>query len=148
MDFRKREANFQEADRRYAELKRQFDAGSITTEEFDAQRRRLMVHDDEGRWWSKSRTGEWNYHDGSAWVRGTPPGYQPPRTPPSAESTPDHQSQPEQGERLLSPRTALFGEKGRRVPRWVTMALGLVGIAALVGVLVGTELAANAWSCC
>ncbi|MDQ3965676.1 MAG: hypothetical protein M3246_04365, partial [Actinomycetota bacterium] len=104
MDF-KREVNFQEADRRYAELKRQLDAGTISTEEFDTQLRQLMVQDEEGRWWAKSRkTGEWNYHDGSAWVRGTPPSYQPPRTPP-AESTPDRQFQPEQGERLPSSQT-------------------------------------------
>ena len=58
MDF-KREVNFQEADRRYAELKRQLDARSISPEEFDAQLRQLMVQDDEGRWWAKSRkTGE------------------------------------------------------------------------------------------
>lgn len=37
-----------------------------------------MVQDAEGRWWAKHReTGEWHYYDGNAWVRGTPPGYQP-----------------------------------------------------------------------
>jgi len=37
-----------------------------------------MVQDDEGRWWSKHpENGEWHYHNGSGWVRGTPPGYQP-----------------------------------------------------------------------
>ena len=77
MDFREREVNFEEADRRYAELRRQRDAGSISDEEFDAQRRQLMVQDDEGRWWAKScKTGEWHYRDGSTWVRGIPPDYQ------------------------------------------------------------------------
>jgi hypothetical protein len=77
MDFREDKIGFQEADRRYAELKRQRDSGTISDEEFDAQRQQLMVQDDEGRWWAKSRkTGEWNYHNGNAWVRGTPPGYQ------------------------------------------------------------------------
>src|SRR5919206_935078 len=105
MDFRGRKIDFREADRRYAELQRQLDAGTISTEEFDAQLRQLMVQDDEGRWWAKSRqTGEWNYHDGSAWVRGTPPGYQPSRTPP-AESTLDRQPQLEQGERPPSSQT-------------------------------------------
>ena len=50
MDYREREIDFWEADRRYAELKGQLDARTIITEEFDAQRRRLMVQDDEGRW--------------------------------------------------------------------------------------------------
>ena len=73
MDFRGREEKFREADQRYAELKRQLDAGSISAEEFEAERQRLMVLN-EGHWWAKSReTGEWNYNDGRAWVRGTPP---------------------------------------------------------------------------
>src|SRR4051812_999922 len=104
--YRGREISFREADRRFAEIKRQFDAGGISDEEFDAQRRRLAVQDDEGRWWAKSRnTGEWNYHDGSAWVRGTPPGYQPPVAP-SKESAPDRRSRLEQGERLPSSQAA------------------------------------------
>ena len=67
--------DFEEAGRRYAELKRQFDAGSIDADYFNAQRQRLMVQDDEGRWWAKSPdSDEWNYYDGSAWVPGTPQG--------------------------------------------------------------------------
>ena len=134
MDF-KREVNFQEADRRYIELKRQLDAGTISTEEFDAQLRQLMVQDQEGRWWAKSRkTGEWNYHDGSAWVRGTPPGYQQPPPMPPVGSMSDRQFQPEQGERLPSSQTTLFRGRWRLgVRRWVVMAAGLTGMA-LVGI--------------
>ncbi len=76
MDFREQEIDFQEADRRYAELARQRDAGSISDEEFDAQRQRLMMRDNEGRWWAKlGESGEWHYRDGGTWIRGTPPGY-------------------------------------------------------------------------
>ena len=139
-DFREREIDFREADRRYAEFKRQLDAGTISDEEFDAQRRRLMMQDDEGRWWAKSRkTGEWNYHDGSAWVPGIPPGYQLP-----AESALDPQSQLEQGERLPSsqttPDSALVQDQGRgkqrrRIRRRVTLAVaGVVGMAVLAGI--------------
>src|SRR3712207_1563262 len=98
MDFRDPEMVFRKADRRYVELKRQFGSGSISEEEFDAQYQELTVEDDEGRLWVKSReTGEWQYRDGRSWTPGTPPGYQPPRTPP-AESTSDLRSQFEQGE--------------------------------------------------
>src|SRR4051794_28204030 len=104
-DFREREIDFREADRRYGEFKRQLDAGTISDEEFDTQRRRLMVQDDEGYWWAKSRnTGQWHYHDGSAWVQGTPPAYQRPLTLPE-EGTPERQSQVEQSERLPSSQT-------------------------------------------
>lgn len=143
MDFRGREIDFGEADRRYAELKRQLDAGTMSTEEFDAQRQRLMVQDDEGRWWAKSRkTGEWHYHDGSAWIQGTPPGYQPPPTLPD-EEIPDRQSQLAQDARLPS-QTALDsapiqdqdrGKPRRGVPRWIVLlTVGIVGMAALVGI--------------
>jgi hypothetical protein len=87
MVFRKQQLDFEEVDRRYDELKRLFEAGDITEEDFDAQLRQLMVQDEEGRWWAKSRrSGEWHYYDGIAWFRGTPPGGRPtPRATPSTE---------------------------------------------------------------
>ena len=147
MDFKEHEIGFREADRRYAELKRQLDAGTISTEEFDAQRQRLMVQDGEGRWWAKSRkTGDWHYHDGNAWVRATPSDYQPPSTSP-AGSTPDRRLRLEQGERLPSSQTTLpgsapiqdrNGEKQRRgVLRWIIVAAGLLAaVGAIVWMLV------------
>jgi TIR domain len=72
------EVDFQEADRRYAETKRRHEAGTLTDEEFDEQLKELMVQDEEDRWWVKSRTtGEWHYYDGTAWIKDTPPGYEP-----------------------------------------------------------------------
>jgi AGZA family xanthine/uracil permease-like MFS transporter len=81
--------DFHAVDRRYAELKRQHDSGTLSPEEFDAQLEQLMVQDDQGHWWTKSReTGGWHYHDGDTWVQGTPPAYRSsPRTL-SAESSP------------------------------------------------------------
>jgi hypothetical protein len=138
MDFRERKVNFQEAERRYAELVRQRDAGSISDDEFDAQRQQLMVQDEKGRWWAKSRkTGEWNYHDGSAWVRGIPPGYQPVAEGPPTESAPEHRPQPGQVEPSPSESQARGGV-ARDGPRrwgalpWILVA-GLVAVA-LVGV--------------
>jgi hypothetical protein len=65
--------DFQEADRRYVEIKRRHEAGELAQEEFDEQLKQLMVQDEDGRWWAKSRSsGEWHYHDGNSWVRGTP----------------------------------------------------------------------------
>jgi hypothetical protein len=77
MSFDEGKITFQEADRRYAKLRREQESGSLGDEEFDAELKQLMVQDPEGRWWAKSRTaGEWHYHDGMAWVKDTPPGYQ------------------------------------------------------------------------
>jgi hypothetical protein len=77
VDSEEQRMNFEEADRRYVELKRRYDAGEVSDEEFDEQRRSLMVSDEGGRWWAKSRrTGEWHYHDGNVWVNAIPP-YEP-----------------------------------------------------------------------
>src|SRR5919202_2126391 len=77
MDFRGPKPDFEDVDRRYAYLKELHAAGNITDEEFAKQRKSLMVQDQSGRWWIKSRkAGEWHYHDGSAWVKGIPPGLQ------------------------------------------------------------------------
>jgi len=68
--------SFEEVDRRYAELKHAHDIGALSIEDFDARLKEMMIRDTEDRWWAKSReTGEWFYHDGEAWVQGTPPGY-------------------------------------------------------------------------
>ena len=134
MDFRGREESFQEADRRYAELMRQRDAGSISDQEFDTQRRQLMVQDGEGRWWAKiGKAGEWHYRDGSTWVRGTPPGYQ--------ETIPEPTSLPAQPSPPLPLKGARNGEDGgRRMSLWIPVAglggITLIGIVLIVWVLV------------
>lgn len=120
MDF-KQETDFREADRRYADLERQRDAGGIGEEEFETQRQRLMVLDGEGRWWSKSpEGGEWHYHDGNAWVRGTPPVYR--------EAAPEPIAGPAQ-----APSPA---RRRRRVWPWllavVIVLVGLAGIGLIV----------------
>src|SRR5919112_1836542 len=81
--------DFHAVERRYAELKRQHDSGTISTEEFDAQLDQLRVQDDQGHWWTKSReTGGWHYHDGDTWVQSTPPDYRSSPQTPAAESAP------------------------------------------------------------
>lgn len=56
--------DFEEADRRYAELRRRYEAGAVSPEEFDARLRQMMVQDAEGRWWAKDReANEWYYYN-------------------------------------------------------------------------------------
>ena len=116
MGFRQ-EMDFEEADRRYAELERRREAGAIGDEEFDAQRQQLMVLDGEGRWWSKSpETGEWHYYDGNAWVPGMPAG---------PESATDFPPAP-------APSSSIAGSgKRRSVWFWVLAAVGIVLIGLL-----------------
>ena len=67
MDFSQVEAEFQR-------LKGQFEAGTLTEEEFKAQLEELMIQDEEGKWWIIGyETGQWYYHDGDKWVQSKPP---------------------------------------------------------------------------
>jgi hypothetical protein len=80
--------DFQEADRRFPTLKRQYENGDLSDDEYRAQLEQLAVQDTEGRWWVKHRdTGAWYYQDGDDWVLGTP--Y---REPDSSGDTPDREA--------------------------------------------------------
>lgn len=132
MDFDERKIDFEEADRRYAELKHQLDTGSISTEEFDAQRRQLMVKDGQGRWWAKGREESgWYYRDGAGWVKGTPPGYQPPPQTTSLHSSPTR----DQSEGVAQTRAAPApsqppatqeGDQRRRSRSWLPILIVLL----------------------
>jgi hypothetical protein len=132
LNFEGGKMDFQEAERRYDELKRQFDVGTVGVHEFNAQRQQLMVQDDEGRWWAKSPTNdEWNYYDGSAWVPSTPPGYQ--------EVTSEPTDLPAQTPSPPHPKGVENGENGRqRMPPWI-LVTWLAGIS-LVGIVLGWTL--------
>ena len=133
MEHKERKIDFREADRRCAELKRQHDAGAISDEEFDAQRKQLMVQDDEGRWWAKGREAdEWYYRHESGWVKGMPPGYQPYRASSTVDSQ-EHQAQPEQNERSQSSPAAREGDEPRWRRRWVPILSLLLLLLALLG---------------
>jgi hypothetical protein len=99
-----RATEFQDAERRYAELKRQFDAGTISIDDFNAKCERLMIQDDEGHWWAIDPTNdEWTYYDGSDWIPGAPPIAEPPPSdgsdwvpgaPPTTEPPPSESRPP------------------------------------------------------
>jgi hypothetical protein len=93
--------DFREADRRYTDLKRRYDNGDLSDEEFRTQLEQTVVQDAEGRWWLKHRdTGAWHYSlDGSKWVQCNPPHSEyeptttPPQSPPAQEQQPSDQEQ-------------------------------------------------------
>jgi hypothetical protein len=121
---------FREAERRYAEIKREREAGALTDEEFDEQLKHLMVEDEEGRWWVKSRrTGDWHYHDGTAWIKGTPPGYQSTQVSAHAPTPPHDGPSPARAQApTYGPTTP------RRGPVFVVLSvLGLIVAAIVVG---------------
>lgn len=78
---------FAEADARFEGLRRRYQTGGLTAEQYDAELRQLMIMDAASRWWSKARTtGEWHYYDPIAdrWIPATPPVEGPPVEAPPA----------------------------------------------------------------
>jgi hypothetical protein len=66
--------DFDEAERRYYELKGRLDAGRITPQEYQAHLRDLKATDaGGGRWMIGGQTGRWYFFDGKNWVQGEPP---------------------------------------------------------------------------
>jgi hypothetical protein len=117
-EFEDQGVDFREVDRVYLELKQRQESGGLTQEEFDEQLKQLMVQDEEGRWWVKSRkTGEWHYYAGTTWIKDTPPGYEPIQGGPS--TTPPQAP--------TSPRTIL--------PSWL-VPVASVGLVAFVGLVI------------
>ena len=67
--------DFSQVEAEYARLKGQFEAGSLTEEQFKSQLHDLMLQDEAGEWWVIGyETGQWYRHDGTDWVRADPPG--------------------------------------------------------------------------
>ncbi len=74
---------FEEVDRNYADLRRQYDNGGISAEDFEARMERMRVTDEQGRHWLKDiRGGEWLRYDGSTWIHDSPPTHQRSPVPP------------------------------------------------------------------
>jgi hypothetical protein len=62
--------NFEEAGRRYAELRARYQAGQLDPRQFADSVARLRVQDGSGAWWTLDPTGgQWLRWNGSAWVK-------------------------------------------------------------------------------
>ena len=74
--------DFEEAERRFYELKGRLDTGRITPQEYQSQLRALTVQAADGRTWMiGGQTGRWYYFDGGSWVQGEPRRPAPPPQP-------------------------------------------------------------------
>lgn len=128
--------NFQDVDRRYDGLKQQYDNGSLSDEEFDAQLKQMMVQDDEGRWWAKSRqTGDWNYYDGNTWVRDTPPETKTVQKPPPVQPPPVQPPPVQPSPVQLPPVHQNGGQQRRRGCYW-GVVVGVISVVAVLIILV------------
>jgi Tol biopolymer transport system component/LysM repeat protein len=116
--------DFRELQRRYDELREQFNEGEITEEEFKEALEGLQLKDEQGRFWTiGAQTGEWYRYDGRTWVQETPL----PMTKHEGRGMPEYVS-PEAAER----------ESVSFMPRWLyTGCGGLLLLLVVAGLIVG-----------
>lgn len=67
--------DFKQAEKKFKELKAQFESGALTENAFKAKLEELMVRDERGDWWMIGyETERWYRNDGTNWVQDDPPG--------------------------------------------------------------------------
>jgi alpha-glucoside transport system substrate-binding protein len=99
--------DFQQAEKRFKQLKAQFEAGTLTETEFKTQLEELMVQDERGDWWMIGyETERWYRHDGTNWVQADPPGKG------SQDSTAREKAEQEQHEREKAKEAGVLHYKG------------------------------------
>lgn len=64
---------FKAIEQEYLRLRRQFQSGHLTTDQFHKALRQLTIEDAEGRTWMLgAKSGEWYYYDGAEWIESDP----------------------------------------------------------------------------
>jgi LysM repeat protein len=116
--------DFQDLQRRYDELREQFDAGKISEEKFNDELEGLQLKDEQGHYWTiGAQSGKWYRYDGRSWVQETPI----PMTKHQGRGIPEHVSAQAAGR-----------EATRSVPSWLyTGCGGLLLLVVVAGLIIG-----------
>ncbi len=64
---------YAEVERRFQALQAGYQAGSVDHATYEAEVKKLVVQDEDGRYWALTNAG-WHWYDGQRWVRADPPG--------------------------------------------------------------------------
>jgi hypothetical protein len=66
--------DFNQAEKRFKQLKAKFEAGELADTEFKKQLEELMIQDERGYWWMIGyETEQWYRNDGTDWMQSDPP---------------------------------------------------------------------------
>lgn len=116
--------DFQEIQRRYDELREQFEAGEISEQELTEELEGLQLKDKQGVYWTiGAQSGKWYRYDGRSWVQETPI----PMTKHQGRGIPEFISKEAAERASASP-----------VPRWLyTGCGGLLLLMVVAGLIVG-----------
>jgi hypothetical protein len=137
---------FSEADAQYEVIKQQYLAGALDEEQFDEQLHRLMVLDDAGLWWAKSReNGSWHYYDlgKGDWIAATPPASTPEvPSPPLLPSAPAAEPRAKRAKtvesRAVDSTPPADGTSESNLPRWAAVKPAAGTTAASTGAAAAT----------
>jgi hypothetical protein len=64
---------YDEAESRFRALQANYQSGAVDQATYQVEMKKLLVQDEEGRYWTLTKTG-WHWYDGQRWVRADPPG--------------------------------------------------------------------------
>lgn len=121
--------NFQEAERKYRDLKAQHAAGKLSDADFEAAVGKLRMQDAQGRWWQIGvQTGDWYMHDGQKWNKARPPTPTPPPAPVAPPTPPSVVSAP-----TAKGEAKSAGESGAQKPRLASVMPARLFSAAPAG---------------
>jgi len=115
--------DYQELQRRYNELREQFDADKISEEQFKEELEGLQLKDEQGRYWTiGAQSGKWYRYDGRRWLQETPL----PMTKHQGRNIPE----------AVSPEAARREAGLPLVPRWLYTGCAGLGVLVVVAVLI------------
>jgi len=73
-----RDITYEEAERAYAALEAEFEAGQLAEDAYRERLHAIRVRDEHGRTWMiQEGSGQWYVYDEGAWMPATPPGREP-----------------------------------------------------------------------
>lgn len=105
--------DFGQVEKRFRQLKAEFDAGKLPETEFKSQLEELMTQDEQGNWWMIGyETGLWHRNDGQEWVQTDPPRRSLEKSTSFVPDAPKPETQkgsPSKSKKLGSTQVRLFG---------------------------------------
>jgi hypothetical protein len=126
---------FRKVEEQYLALRSKLAAGRIKPAEFEAALQRLMLRDEQGRYWAlNAQTGKWMVIDGHRWVEATPAGttgaVRAPLTLPEQRRARQAPGNP--GDEFKRAEEQYFALRGRLAAARITQAQFDAGVRELV----------------
>ncbi len=114
--------DFATAEQRFAELKAQYEAGTLDKSAFKSAVMELVVKDEKGEYWTiEAASGQWLWYDGESWVA---------RPRPSAVAAPAPASPP-----TIAAAPPAQQSTSKKKPPWIAIGVGC-GLLLCLGVII------------